>query len=352
MKKTLIFRVLLTLVIVAVLATGCSNSTSDENNDVVTNVNKNPFKVEDNGTVILGTMQHAFVNPKLDENKEMLPLSYDGDEVKIEYSVNASGKAKNVGFLIFVNGIPQPYKFDTTEAPYEYMNIFELDEDNKDKFFTFVFNPVTGKKGDTLNVSITSIYNPAFIPDMKETSSYGGYHTTLEVVRPLVFNQNAPEIDYSVIPRYEYLSNVQLSTEPITKELLQNYSMMEKLELDSLDKLVMTDLYIEDKAKVNNYNIQKKNNGTLTVKFKIFGHPGVRYQNTFFINHKVITSKERSTFETVLAKGEVSVIEVDINLQQLEDLNTLYVVSVPINAADFPEDVVVLEKTSSTLLYK
>lgn len=45
-------------------------------------------------------------------------------------------------------------------------------------------------------------------------------------------------------------------------------------------------------------------------------------------------------------------IDADIDLGKLEELNTFYVVSVPVNAADFPDDVVVLEKTASILLYK
>lgn len=45
-------------------------------------------------------------------------------------------------------------------------------------------------------------------------------------------------------------------------------------------------------------------------------------------------------------------IEADIEVEKLEDFNTFYVVSAPLNANDFPDDVIILDKTASVLLYK
>lgn len=357
MKKAWLFRLVSCLLIVIVLAAGCSNPNPNPNptpeageSNASGNANQNPFEAGKEEGVILGSIGHGFVNPDLDENGKMRSLRYDGGEIKIPYSVNASGKAKNVGFLVFIDGIPQPYKFNTTDAPYEYMHIFELEEDDKDTPFTFVFTPVKGKKGDTLGISIASMYNPGFIPDMKETSSYGGYHSTLEAGGTLYFNKDADALDPSSIPQYEYASHVRLSTEPVTKELLEAQSGMEAVDMDTLEQRVFSDLYIDGEVKRD--NVKVNDSGTLHVSFKIFGHPGVRYRNTLFINHQAVTSKDGSSFDTELAKGDVAVIDMDIDLAKLDDFSTIYVVSVPVNAADFPDDVVVLQKTLSLLLYK
>nr|WP_275444069.1 beta-glucanase/beta-glucan synthetase [Lysinibacillus fusiformis] len=330
---------------------GCSNyKTKDKEATAESNVNQNPFEVDGKETDIMGSMEHAFVNPEVNEHDEMLPLRYDGGELKIEYSVKASGNAKNVGFLVFVDGIPQPYKFNTSQASYEYMHILNLEEDDKNMPFTFVFTPVTGKKGDSLDLSITSVYNPSFIPDMKETSSYGGYHTTLESSRSLVFKKNAEAFDHTTISRNGYIRNINITSEPVTQQMLDTYSDMEKLNLEALDKRVFSQLYFDGKVKHDNIKINDK--GTVHVSFKIFGHPGVKYQNTFFMNHEVLANDDGTSFETTLTKGDVAVIDLDINLEKLDDFSTFYVVSVPLNATDFPEDVVVLEKTPSILLYK
>ncbi|SDZ68323.1 hypothetical protein SAMN05421736_1343 [Evansella caseinilytica] len=251
-----------------------------------------------------------------------------------------------------MDGIPQPYKFNIAEAPYEYIHIFDLEEDDKDTPFTFVFTPVSGKQGDTLDITITSIYNPAFIPDMKETSSYGGYHTTLQASDSLYFEKDADVLDQASIPKNDYISNVRLSTEPVTDELLERHSGgLQEVDLETLDKREFSELYLENKLEFD--NMQVDHSGTLHVTFKIFGHPGVQYQNMFYINHQALTTKDGDiSFKTVLAKGEVAVIDVEIELEKLDDFSTFYVVSVPTNAADFPDDVIVLTKSRSILLYK
>lgn len=352
------------LVIMAVLATGCANQKPNASEphagerdtgaphtgEPNTAGQSNPFEGGEQETAMLGSIGHGFTDPPLDENGEILPLQYNGGELTIDYAVRASGKAKNVGFLVFVDGIPQPYKFNSTEAPYEYMHIFDLTADDRDTPFTFVFTPVTGKKGETLHVTIASVYNPAFIPDMKETTSYGGYQTTLESGRPLVFNQDADPLDLSSIPQQEVLSRVRLSTEPVTQELLEKHSVMEQVDMETLDHKVYSDLYID--GAVRQDNVQVKKSGNLRVTYKLFGHPGMRYRSTFYLNHEALTGKDGASFETTLAKGDVAVIEADVELEKLKDFNTFYVVSVPLNADDFPDDVVVLMKTPSLLLYK
>lgn len=353
------YKLALFLTIIAVLAVGCSpqksnigepNPSNTIKPDASVTATGNPFEANNPNTVVLGNISHGFANPQLDKQGKMVPLQYNGGEMKINYHVAASGKAKNVGFLVFIDGKPQPYKLTTTETPYEYMHIFELQKDDQDTPLTFVFTPITGKKGDSLHVSIASVYNAAFIPDMKETASYGGYQTTLEAGRTILFNKDADVLAATSIPRQESLSNVRLSTEPVTQELLENKSGLEKVSMESLDKKVYSEISVNGAVRLDNYQIKKS--GTLHVTFKLFGHPGVRYKNAFYINHKPLNNKDGNSFETVLTKGNVQVFDADIEVKDLEDFNTFYVISVPINADDFPNDVVVLDKTPSLLLYK
>lgn len=351
MKKLRGFEMVLVLVIITVLAAGCSpdNTTTGESN-APSDTTQNPFETNGPNTVILGSISHGFYNPPLDKTGKRLPMQYNGGELKIDYRVAASGKAKNVGFLVFVDGKPQPYKFNTSESSYAYMHIFDLKGDDQDTPFAFVFTPITGKKGDTLHVSIASVYNPAFIPDMKETASYGGYQTTLELGRALIFNKDADELDVSLIPRQEVLSDVRLSIEPVTQQLLEKHSGFETVDMEALDKNVYSELHVDGAVRLDSYQVKKS--GTLRVTFKQFGHPGMRYRNTFYFNHEALASKDGISFETALTKGDVAVVDVDIDLEKLKDFNTFYVVSVPLNAEDFPDDVVVLNKTPSLLLYK
>lgn len=348
MKKQIVL--FMSAVLIIILAAGCTTQQQDAlEPDPTGDIDHNPFKAADNE--VLGSMSHGFANLGLDENGMGASLCYEGGELTIDYVAGASGTAKNIGFLIFVDGVAQPYKFNTTEGPYEYMHLFELEEDNRETPFTFIFTPVTGKQGDILAVHIISLYNPAFIPDMKETQSYGGYHTTLEMVRPMIFNADADII--SSVPPFAYLSNISLSTEPVTSAFLDSLgSGFGPIDMEALNKRIFSQLYMNGEDMKTTSNMQTAKDGTLHVIFKIAGHPGVRYQSTLYINHNAMSDKDGISFETVLEKGNVAVIEADIDLGKLEDFNTLYVISVPCNASDFPDDVITALKTESLLLYK
>lgn len=201
------FQVSKTIVILSIVIflVACSNK-GQHNSYTIYDENQNPLEIEGEETVMMGAVSHGFFNPNLDEDGEMLPLNYNGEELKVEYTVNASGKAKNIGFLIFVDGLPQPYKINNTEGSYKFMHTSDLDKDDKDTRLTFIFTPVTGKQGDTLSISITSIYNPTFYPDMKETSTYGSYHAALETRSSLFFTKDTSFVESSEIKTNQHLS--------------------------------------------------------------------------------------------------------------------------------------------------
>jgi len=70
-----------------------------------------------------------------------------------------------------------------------------------------------------------------------------------------------------------------------------------------------------------------------------------------FING-VSSSEGGISFKTVIESGQAAVIEFDIELDKLDDLNTFYIISVPTNAADYPDEVFDSIKTDSIMLYK
>lgn len=329
--------------------TDCSSGIPSNPSDT----DENPFEANESVPDVLGSVGHGLANPKLDKNGMRIPLNYNGGEMQINYSVNATGAAKNIGFLVYVNGIAQPYKFNKTDSPYEYMHIFNIQEDNKDTQFKFIFTPIVGKKGDKLSICITSVYNPAFMPDMKKTSSYGGYHEILASEYSINFNKTSDTLKSSNIPKYEYLSNVKLSKSSVTNQLLDSFNgLMDKVDMESLNQSTYTKLYFNNKDIKLSSSLKVNKSGTIHMTFKIFGHPGIKYENTFYINHKALTNGKGISFETLLSKGDVRIIEADINLDKLQNLNTFYVISVPTNSNAFPNDVIVPQKTPSVLLYK
>lgn len=345
---------LLLMVLVLFLLTssaGCSQQTepSNESEVSVTEAVENPFESNDADTVVMGGISHGPESPKVDKNNNLVPWVYNGKEVKIDYYVNASGQAKNVGFFIFVNGMPQPYKVNDTNASYEYMHTFKLKKDNENVPFTFLFSPVTGKKGETLNVTITSFYNPSFIPDMDKTSSYGGYHAILPATYQLTYKADANASEYKASG---ITGAIKLSKEPVTDKLLETLSKnsLRDIDMDTFNNEIFNQIYYDNALKTDNYKVKDKE--TLHITYKLCGCAGLEYTTTFYINHKPISFSKGISVDTTIEKGSVSVMELDINSGDLADFNTFYAISIPKNAKEFPDGIFEAIKTPSILLYK
>lgn len=335
------------------IITGCSadNGVEEKEQVAISDANENPFEIDEEDTVIMGSISHGYSNIEINDNDEVIPLSYDGDEVVLDYYVQAEGKATNVGFLVYTDGIAQPYKLNMTDSDYQYMHIIDLEE-NVDTPFQFIFTPITGEKGDTVNITITSVYHPSFIPDMKEATSYGGYHDTLSVMRPIEFHENPKLLELEELPTNKFLKDVRLSTEAVTDDLLKRLGGLITIDSEMLETSVFNIVEIEDKSDYDDtFQIDKQ--GHVHIQFKIVGHPGVIYQNTFYLNHQALSDQDgKRSFETKLMKGEVAVIDIELDVETLDDFSTFYVVSTPVNPDDFYEDVITPIKTPSVLLYK
>lgn len=337
------------------IVTGCSKDNLDEKNELVSSNDSisNPFEIDEEDTIIMGSISHSYANIEIDANNEIIPLTYNGDELVLDYSVQAEGKATNIGFLLYVDGIAQPYKLNIADSDYQYMHIFDLEEEGVETPFQFIFTPIAGNKGETINITTASIYHPSFIPDMKETTSYGGYHNDLSVIRPIEFHENPEPLNFNDLPTNKVINNISMSTEPVTNDLLEKLGGgVITIDSEMLDTNVFNFVEIED-IPDNETNFQITDQGNLHMKLKILGHPGVVYQNTFYLNHQALSDQEGNTsFETKLTKGDVSVIDVEIDIDTLDDFSTFYVVSTPVNPEDFYESVLMPLKTTSVLLYK
>ena len=157
-------------------------------------------------------------SPDYSESGERLPFVYDGGEFQLAYQYSVTGKLDAVGFLLFLDGRPQPYKVNDTAAEYEYCHSFTAGEDQS---FSFFFEPVTGSASDTLTLTVVSITNPDFQPDMESTSSYGWYHKTLDSNIELKFNTDAPSARSDDPPVREIFTHSDVREEKVTAQYVE-----------------------------------------------------------------------------------------------------------------------------------
>lgn len=300
---------------------------------------------------MLGSIEHEPMKPNRDQDGNIIPFEYLGGEFSLEYSVEAEGNAETIGFLLFLNGTPQPYKVIEDSTEYEYCHTFQM-KDVLDKDFSIYFTPVEGKKGETLDLTVVSIYNPSFQPDMKETSSFGWYHKILENSYLLEFYEDAEVVETTEISQLEVWKDVNIFSEKVTEKFLKDDLSKvgwSDVSLETLSNNVYWKMEYDGENIYDNFKITE--NGMLHITYKMCGAPGVKYKTTFYVNHIPISCESVTSFEATLSKGDVWVLDGNIDLSRLDKMNTFYAISVPMNAQDYDVNAFVY-KSASILLYK
>ena len=306
----------------------------------------NPFKAAEEDTEFLAMLTHEAVSADFSESGERLPFSYDGGELRLDYRFSLAGKLDAVGFLLFLDGKPQPYKVNDTTAEYEYCHSFAAGEEGEDQNFSFLFQPVTGSAGDTLSLTVVSITNPDFQPDMESTSSYGWYHKTLDSHIELKFNADAPGAHSDLSPVREIFSQSEVREEKVTAQYVENelpkYGW-DGVSMDTLDSGIYYTFSCDGGITYDNLRVS----APVTLRFTMCGTAGTSYSIAFFLDHRPVKLDESTCRSITLSKGSVMELEAVIDPDKLGQFHTFYCVAVPRGGASGP-----FFKTNSILLYK
>lgn len=264
-------RLFLLGVVSALLLTGCGSYTvpPEKQGADITDAatTENPF--EERGENIIGEIGHGPNEVNWTEDGEMIPFDYEGGEFSLSYHYSASGCADSVGFLLYLNGEPQPYKADGMEE-FSYCHSFPV-EGTTEKDITFRFTPVKGDAGDTLGLTILSIYYPDFKPDMVESCSYGFYQGILSNQVPVRFLADPPE----TMPLVTGLEAAGLKTrdEKITKDFLENELPANGvMEVGAIEEWPYYTISYDGELLLDNINLSGKE--SITVRYKLCGPEG------------------------------------------------------------------------------
>ncbi len=303
----------------------------------------NPFEAAEEETGFLAMLTHGAASPDFSESGERLPFSYDGGEFRLEYRFSLTGRMDTVGFLLFLDGQPQPYKVNDTTAEYEYCHSFPAGEEQS---FSFLFEPVTGSTGDTLSLTVVSITNPDFRPDMESTSSYGWYHQTLDSSIELQFHADAPAAHSDLVPVREFFAQSDVREEKVTAQYVENElpkQGWDGVSMDTLDRGIYFTFSCDGGITYDNLCVS----APVTLRFTMCGTAGTRYSIAFFLEHQPVKLGENTFCPVTLSKGGVTVLEAVIDPDMLGQFNTFYCVAVPQDGTSAP-----FIKTNSILLYK
>lgn len=332
------------IIILAVTVSGCRGASKDHSE------NDGPSTDAE----VVGTIAHGVRNPVLAKDGSGAIYNYDGGDIELEYSATASGAGKNVGFLLFLDGIPQPYRIGKEEET-EYMHMFSFEEDNIENQFSFVFTPIIGTAGETLKLRIYSVFYPQFQPDMEATFGYGIYHSVLEASINVRFCADVPESEmYDNGMAVSVVSSVAVTVDDLTDDFIrQCFSSSLEMDTQTVEALLKSRAFsfISYDGETQHSSIDISNRKEMRITYQMVGAPNTSYRISLFANHKPISDGKNITWEMKLAEGKVITIEITMTVSTLNDFTTFYVFACPIESGD-PKIYLVGEKTASVLLYK
>lgn len=249
---------------------------------------------------VIGTISHGI----LDENT--LPLTNNNNNlIEFDYQVLVEGVATNVGFLVFLDGIPQEYSVNNLNTP-SYLHNFTFD-DRIPEVITFQIKPVTDNKDTDGELCIVSIINPDFTPN-RGNNTVGVNHNALETILPVHYEN--PPMEFSEL----------IQVEPSSKN--------RKAELDP----------IEVHLSVNSHDT-----GITSIISEFSSQEEAVYRSTLFINHRPVGH----TYEIDFSLG-LSYVITDIH--SLKEKDAVYSISVPLSILSQEEKILPVVKTKTTFV--
>lgn len=265
-----------------------------------------------------------------DQEGRKLPLEYNGGTMEVEYSFTASGIGKSVGFLVFLDGIPQPWRLDGAGES-AYMHCLELEQDDDERTFTIAFDPVTGSSGDALTLTVCCIIGPEWQPDLETLIGYvGWYHDASSDFYTLRFNadpETAGEAD-SVAA----LSQPSLTYADRDEELdrLLEEKNTTGLPLEQwLTQNLQSFLFLDGQERSGSMAVGSAQ--TVHVTYQLCGAAST-WRVALYADDQLLSDGTDCWWELDAAPGEAATLEADILTELLGDKTTLYLIACPVSS--------------------
>ena len=279
----------------------------------------NPFEQPDSGEGgRIGGYGKGFLDPPKD-----FTFTYDGEPIQLSCYIHGSGSDTEVGLMLFLDGVPQPYQIiktsqqeDAPETGQEVlMSKHRVSSDGRIEF-TVSFTPVTGSAGDELGLVEVTLWEPSFVPKT-ENERFGlyqsaGFNTPLTVLMKTDAPQQAEDYAAEVV------------TEPIPPS--------EKKEINELNPSGRTspqfNLYTGEFNWATAALFTK--NGKIDLALSGWGGIEADYRVTVFVNHQPVSIAGHPNFLLRTHYDQISTYKFTLDVHDYDRLNTLYAVVVPI----------------------
>lgn len=339
MKKRIAAAVLLSVIL---LLSGCTQSGKDflNINGSKTTANSLDIKGMDKKNIDAAfyvNVSKQGANENGNDIADQKTVVFDGKPVELNCQIENGPKACSVGLILFADGIRQPYKIDGGKV--DMINSVSIKENEK-KSFHIEFEPVTGKKGEELTLHIAAMVNPDYKPASVNDLIYGSNHKTAILV-PWTIKMN--ENGSKAVVNIKSISEQKKISETVKKEYTTvSPDGSTQCSLDQNDYFQIGD------GKTEKIILKK---GINRLKLTGLGMEN-SYRVSVYINHKIMKCFNGTDYNDIEIKDDYQAsCSFLIDADQLNGINTIYAVAVPLKKAGIT-GTLNLVKTQSLQLIK
>ena len=327
MKKTWIF-----LILLALLLTACTPEKGPQETTqtpTVENVFTQPSTTapdsptETTGPVDLGGgLSFGFETQERDSLGAY--LTYTGGELVVPCSIDTSGNigSKGIGVLLFVDGLPQPYKAEGKD--YAYLHTFQFDQPGS-RVIDLSFTPVTGEAGDELEIYGVSVVAPNYSYTEDGPLSFTYTKASPVIGCRLKYRETPPaEVFPKASPR---LSQPEIRKEPLS------YSEVGTWTEQDLQENYEFHFYANNAPDGGSPRIyQVREDQPVKLRFELFGTPYVHYGLVFFVDNQPVAPQDGASILVDVENGQKTVVEAQLDMTGFDTESVLYAILVPRNA--------------------
>ena len=246
-------------------------------------------------------------------------LIYGGEEIDIKITLgheSAAGKYGD-GLIIFLDGIPQPYKIDP-DGEYAFLHKFYHRNSSVDAHF--IFTPVTGQQGDKLECYII----PVFEVDLARSEGVRGSGTDVGS------SACSLEIHYEATPqKMNYPSPcVKLSELSVSEKECPSIDIIGWSDEDLITRIGYS-FTVDGGKGVEMFGVS--NERPLALDLSVWGTPYIDHSVVFFVDYMPVTDAEGKPIFFTVNPGMKTTVHAMMDMSDFSTERVVFAVLVPRN---------------------
>lgn len=283
--------------------------------------------------VLTGSAQYGVVEAA--ERKSKI-IPYSGGEMALKCYLSGSGMGRSQGFLLFINGIPQPYAIDRDKPlpgddEYRFLHAVDIEDKESKADFTLRFTPVTGQKGDLLDFCVASVLHAGFVPKNPRQFAFAPYYRLFNDNYVLDF-QATPEPINASEPKQDETRNHILTQVEVLQEDMSSEELAFATSQTGFDEFTQTqwEFSLNGRSVRGDPRLNLDQHEHLDFTFKLRGAPGRRWQVVLYLDHEPLLLGEKNHFALDVVRGQKNTLNFSLDPAFLHGVHTFYLVAMPV----------------------